>query len=449
MCILHKEISMRTASIPLFLLFAVFFACTNTGTATCAEGDESCKNSGGNNNNGESSGSGGEDNGELGSHAALPSNINAARVQEMYNTWISTYYITYDEDLAKGTFSDGFQNPQAVGTARIRAAYSPCPSNDGRCSCSEAIGYGMILTALMEDFGRFDKLLAFNKVFRYSSTALMQWDVRSFVDASGRSATDADIDIVAALLIAYKKSGEQRYLNDALEIGASIYEWEIESSSKLVLPAMYNDGLLTKKGIFYNISYFSLPALKMLAQYDKSRNWNAVLDANLAYMKRVQDAGDGLWPDWSDANGNPINPDNNSNEVISNVLGGGTFNSYESYYKEAPRIPWRIAWYYHWYGDERAKAMLNRGMEFLRSKGVSRSQDLKNFYSYKGGKEGSSEATVARWPSLCALGLGDSSNRDWMNACNERILGNFSPALSSYYANSLQIIYAMLFNGKF
>jgi len=420
-------------------VFAVFFfACSssNNNDSNCPEGTAE--------ENGECRGVIPSPNGD-GAYLALPN--NASSVQDMYNKWISTYYTTYEEDKAKGVFV--LTPDEAEGTARIKATYSGAP-NDGSNTASEAIGYGMILTSLMEDWTKFDKLFAYSKVWRYkidgNQTALMRWSINNFTSGNGGSATDADIDIMASLFIAYKKTNNSKYLEGALEIGASIWNYEVDASTRLVLPAANNEAM--GKGQLYNISYISLPALGMLKKYDTSRDWGAVLEKNINYMQQVQNAGDGLWPDWSDAGGAPANPNNGSSDNLT-ASDGSSLKSHETYYKEAVRIPWRIAWYYHWFGDPRAKAMLDKGMALLKNKGVSSSQDLKNFYSYTGGKEGKVEAGVSTWASLCALGLGNSANMDWVNACNSRATGFYNPSVTSYYPNSLHIIYSMLFNGKF
>jgi len=445
----------------LFIFIILLFACNNgdgdsTGSSSSSEPDEPSSSSSGNapttsssslnsnssssSNNSSNSGSGGDI--EIGSYAVLATNQNSSKIEEMYNKWINTYYITFEADDADPAFSPA----GAIGSARIKAAFDGY--NNGSRTCSEAIGYGMLATSLMEDWGRFNKLLAYSKAFRIKNTALMRWNIDGFTTASGGSATDADLDILASLFIAYRKTNNQSYLNDAIDIGASIYEWEVESNSKLILPAQYSDPLI-KNGIFHNISYFSLAALKTLAKYDKNRDWNAVLDANLSYMEKVQNAGDGLWPDWSDPSGVPKNPENGSSDALT-ASDGTKLNSYEAYYKESVRIPWRIAWYYHWYGDSRAKAMLDKGFSFLRSAGVNTSNDLKNFYSYTGGKQGSVTAGVQRWISLCTLGMGNSANQGWLNDCNERSFNTvYNTTLSSYYSSSLQLIYTMLFNGRF
>ncbi|MDR2581418.1 MAG: hypothetical protein LBC85_10565 [Fibromonadaceae bacterium] len=389
-----------------------------------------------------------------GKNAVLATNQNAGRIQEMYNAWLSMYYVTFEEEAAQGVFNPDNAPERVHGTARIKSAYGTCVN--GTCTVSEAIGYGMILTALMADWEKFDRLLAYSKAWRVSGTALMRWEMVNFRSGSGGSATDADIDIVAALFIAYQKTNNQSYKNDAIEIGASIYQHEVHETSKLILPAMKSENwgnasrppiINIGAGNLYNVSYMSLPAIKMLAEYDKERNWGAVLEANLAYMERVQNVGAGLWPDWSDANGAATDPNNTSNSILT-ASDGSRVNSWESYYKEGPRIPWRIAWYYHWYGDPRAKAMLDKGMDFLRSRGIEAPNQIGEFYSHDGLKS-SPHTNIMVWPSLCALGMGNSANQNWLNSCNDRILGGFNPQIRQYYPMSLQLIYAMLLNGNF
>ena len=437
------EISMNNKSVFGFSFVAALFlfACSETGGGNTPGGGSSSGSTGGGGGNSSNGNSQGE---TIGHHSVLPSNINEGKVRELYDSWMSTYYITFEDDpqISNPTLAaEG-----AEGTARIKSRYGSC-TTAGECTASEAIGYGMILSSLMEDWERFNKLLAYSKVFRIKGTALMTWDVADFRSGSGGSATDADIDILASLFIAYEKTKNQNYLNDALEIGASIHEFEVDGNTKLVLPAMKNERM--GNGTLYNISYISLAALKMLAIYDNERDWNSVLDTNISYMERVQNAGDGLWPDWSNANGAPANPDNGSSNQLT-ASDGTKLMSHEAYYKETPRIPWRIAWYYHWFGDERAKAMLDKGMDFLHGKGVSSYQDLKDFYSYTGGKQSSTNAGPIRYASLCALGMGSSQNSEWLNSCNERVLNSiFQPAIGDYYGNSLRLIYLMLFNGKF
>jgi hypothetical protein len=405
-----------------------------------------------------------------GPYGILASNIDLGKIRTMYDMWISIYYVEYENDDLKG----GNPKPEAAGTARIRAAYNN--SSDGSKTCSEAIGYGMILTSLMEDYEKLDKLFAYSKLFRYTGINLMRWDVTGFSQASsGGPATDADIDILAALIIAYRKTNNSKYLEEAIEIGKSLYEEAIGSTGLLLPGRSADNGLFIRGEHFYNISYMSLAPIKALAEYDKDggRDWNSILNNTLSYMENVQSKGKGLWPDWSSEDGNPINPCNGSNQcLLANGQTGtpgtqgrctrtnnecdGTLNSYESYYKETPRIPWRIAWYYRWYGDNKAKAMLDKGMDFMKEKGISESNlsSIREYYSYQDDRQGDrSNSRIIH--SLCALGMGSSSNQSWMNSCNDEVFKNYNNDdilnihVSNYYNKSLQLIYAMLFNGKF
>jgi hypothetical protein len=458
------------------LLLALFVFCLSLllGCAPENNNDENGGDPNSGNNPGTSSNSG--QGSATGKNAVMPTNQDQGRIREMYDKYMSVYYRTYEDDAPNITSTT--THPDAAGTARIMAAFNNV--NDGTRTCSEAMGYGMFLAAVMGDWDRFDKLHAYTKLFHFPETALMRWNILQFdyyissAKTTGGPATDADLDIAAALIIAHKKTGKQNYLDDAIAIANSIYEHEVHESSKLILPAMKNENwgqganrFRIGDGNLINISYISLPVLKEFAAHDSK--WNEVLEKNLSYMEKVQNNGH-LWPDWSDANGDPANPGNGTSDDFG-TIDGSAVRSHETYYKEAPRIPWRIAWYYHWYGDPRAKEMLNKGMEFLRSKftGADRLKDeLYNIYVYKTGATSSAKicnvttCQTERWASLCALGMGSSDNMSYLNTCNEWLKNNyeksplnepyggyFDPTLSSYYKSSLHLIYAMLFNGMF
>jgi endo-1,4-beta-D-glucanase Y len=397
--------------------------------------------------NGTSSPSGGN----LGSHLSLPS-VNAAKISDAYGKWIAKYYVTYEDEAASITENDKkTTQPTPEGSARIK--WNP-PAE----TVSEGIGYGMLLTALNGDRTRFDKLWKYSKVYRIGgldNISLMRWHVIGFTrNSDGGSASDADIDILASLLIMYVKTNEKAYLDDALAIGRSIWDWQRGTdgnNSGLLLPARNTEtwsGRSVKSTI--NVSYISLVAMKLLAIYDTEHDWNSVLEANIAYMQRVQNAGNGLWPDWSDLNGAPVNPGNNS---CTDVTASDNTKNITClvYNKESVRIPWRIAWYYHWFGDSRAKEMLDNAHAFVASKTSSNPNNIKSWYGYNDGKESGTAADLKMWVSLCATGLASSENSTWNEACNQKFLSNDIPSSGyvGYYSESLYMLYLMLFNGGF
>jgi len=91
--------------------------------------------------------------------------------------------------------------------------------------CSEGTGYAMLAAAMMADKVTFDGLwlfthdFAMNKVVRYrDGTNAPKYDWSVLPDwtnaAGGNSATDGDVDIALALMIAYKQWGEFMGIND-------------------------------------------------------------------------------------------------------------------------------------------------------------------------------------------------------------------------------------------
>jgi len=402
----------------LLCVLTLFFACTSPNN----------------------SGTSGQNPPKIGAHLVLPGNANRAAIASRYETWMQTYYITYEEDFANGTFSATAAKAGAEGSARIK-------HSTASKTVSEGIGYGMLLASLNGDKDRFDKLWKYNKLYRVSGTALMIWDITSFTrSTSGNSATDADIDIMASLFIANKKWGEQAYLDDALAIGKSIYEREL-SSGKLLLPAMNTEAL--GDGTKINISYISLAAIKLLSIYDTERDWNAVLEANISFMQRIQNAGLGLFPDWVDpTNDQPITPPNLGSGCSPITASNGTNTSTCLVYnKESVRIPWRVAWYYHWFGDPRAKEMLDKMYNFVSAKTNSNPDEIKVWYGYNTDIEASGIGSKKEWASLCATGLGSAEHSAWNTACNQKFLGD--DVGGGYFGDSLYMLYLILFNGGF
>jgi len=416
----------------LFFISIVFLACSS---------DDSSGNSDGSNPPGPS-GPVGEN---FGTNLALPSNANKSAIAAKYQAWMGFYYATYQDDVNNGLLEANRGEPGLEDAARIKWISS---GKAPRQTVSEGIGYGMLLSALNNDWSRFNALWKYHKAYRQTGTELMRWQVRSFEQVALQSnygiATDADIDVCASLFIAYKKTGNADYLNDAKAMGKSLWEQTL-GSNKLLLPA--DKAQTLGNGSVVNISYLSLAAIKLLAIYDTERDWSGVLDANIAYMQLVQNGGSGLWPDWSSPEGLPMNPGNNSCDRLI-AVDGSEAQSCLVYNKESIRIPWRIAWYFHWFGDTRAEQMLGKAFTFINGRVGSDLSGVKGWYGYDDGREGKDRGGVQYWASLCATGLGSAANSAWNSTCNADLLDRDLRG-DNYYSDSLYLLYTMLFNGGF
>ena len=369
-----------------------------------------------------------------------PSNKNAEGAKAFYDSWMGRYYVTFGEEVTNTSLISQSRLPLLEKSARIKFDQ---PEN----TVSEGIGYGMLVAVFQGDKTRYDALMNYYLAFRFApddKQYYMMWKITGFRTGHGSSASDADLDIAASLLIAHEKWGkpnnDNTYLQHAIEEASSMMAKEVNPESHLIVPADAGDMLSTGK--VYNISYFSLVAVKLFSMYDTERagKWEQVLESTIEYMKKVQEAGNGLWPDWCDINGTPTNPENGSST--------GDLNEYWGL--EGVRIPWRLVWYYSWFGDDRVKAMIKKAAEF--AVGITDGDIQKTIKRYKYQGEitttGVAVGSVAHKGAFCALGMIDSKYGDFLKSCNERLLNTALGSGTNYFEPSIQLLYLQLLNGN-
>lgn len=426
---------MKKFAIVSLLLSLALFGCSSDDPAPVAPANPD--NPGGGADN-----PGGGGTPSAGGQVYFPSNKNPDGATAFYNGWMGNYYVTFSEEVSPADevyYSDS-KLVYLRQSARIKF-------DQPAYTVSEGIGYGMLVAAFQGDKARYDALMNYYLAFRYGPDAgdyYMMWKITGFRTGLGSSASDADLDIAASLLVAHEKwgipNGDNTYLQHAIEEGSSIMAKEVNAETHLVVPA--NDGAMLSTGAVYNISYFSLVAFKLLAMYDTDRaaQWNQTLESSIEYMKKVQDAGNGLWPDWCDVNGTPTDPQNGSST--------GKLNDHWGL--EGVRIPWRLVWYYSWFGDDRVKAMIKKAAEF--AVGITNG-DIKmtlNRYKYQGEVQtsGVGGGSVAYQGAFCALGMIDEQYAGFLAGCNELLLGTPLSSGTNYFAPSIQLLYLQLLNGN-
>jgi endo-1,4-beta-D-glucanase Y len=399
-----------------------------------------------------------------GAYGILPKTANPSIITDnWYQVWKATYYKTYQEEAAlypvlAMDWPSVFGNYIAAGLYPARIVWDTssdsycvideCTNSYKKrgCTVSEGVGYGMLITLFAGDWAAFNSLWIYNRGYREYQGAgnLMPWRTGTYSfeslasAANSSSATDADLDIATSLVLAYYASGNQGYLDDALLVINSIWTEEI-SPSLLIYSG--NTPTWKKATSAYNLSYFSPVALKLFALVDKNHDWTGVLNTMYTYMQNVQAAGTGVFPDWTDANGTAIDPNN-----------GSAAKTYWTFNKEAVRIPWRIAWDYYWTQDPRAAQVLNTLNSFISTRSNGDPANLetsgKVMYSAVAGKEDvSSTSLMAHWHGAWCL-TGMAGNQNWLDACtsafNAREISGFS-----YFPHILMTMYGELLNGLF
>lgn len=263
---------------------------------------------------------------------------------------------------------------------------------NGEVCVSEAMGYGMIIVALMaqrdDPYSKqlFDRLYyyvkqhpsvidsenynkkSYKKKMELVDSALMSWKQTKKCDTTKEtSATDADLDIAYALLLAdaqWGSKGEINYLHESKIMLEDIMKREINPAHKTLMLGNsigvgdYGswDSCVIRTSDFMP-SHFREFGLKYTTQ-----DWAEILKKNYELYKMIQvefSPKYGLFPDFVDCgNGRLVKP---KKEL--------ELTKYDfSFYDNACRVPWRIGIDFILTGDLRAKNIIeniNDGMIFL------------------------------------------------------------------------------------
>lgn len=222
----------------------------------------------------------------------------------------------------------------------------------------EAVGFGMLLAAYANDKTTFDGIHRFYNAKRTAqANNMMAWNVTCDGIIDPGSATDGDVDVAFALIVASTLWGDE-YTDAAKEI------LEIVSSS--VIKTCTVDGKEVKilgpgySGIAWggcgemDIMYHTPAFFRIFAEVTGDNVWEEL--ANDTYI--TLDAGahptTGLVPDWQTATGTP---------------GPGTRVGHYGY--DACRAPWKLTLDYLWNGNTQSQTWAKKIAAWAANKGPS------------------------------------------------------------------------------
>ena len=217
---------------------------------------------------------------------------------------------------------------------------------------SEGTGYGMLMMVYFSDNttsyqSQFDKLWAFYKAGS-NEHGLMNWSFGGLnpYDNKANAATDAEMDVAAALIMASYQFGDEKYLDEARTLLKNVKQYEFEENGLHKPGDAWND----KK----NPSYIAPAYYRLFAEVDKDNAefWNTTaMEANYALLEaNSAEYSTGLFDNWSDASGKGL-------------------DKYYGY--DAARTPWRLAQDFCWFGESKAKTMLDKLGAWVSSKPAS------------------------------------------------------------------------------
>lgn len=346
----------------------------------------------------------------------LKSTTNAD-IQGVYEEWLKSYY-TECPDGQKARIK--WVDPAAAARG--------C-SESGNCTVSEGIGYGMLILVYMDNTQN-NNQAKFDKLFKYYNSyldnkGLMKWIVEGCNGAKqDGAATDAEMDVILALLMASKQWKSDTYLSAAKQLLSKVWDAEVDQGQKLLKPG-------SQFASPYNPSYFAVGALRIFQSVDPSHDWKGVADNSLALIRKNQNPTTGLMSDWCSAGGQPQEH-------------GGSGTGKFGY--DAARTPWRVALDYLWFGTASAKQVLDPINKWIIGKTTSVPGRIRAEYSQDGSTNVTNWTNALYMGALTIPGMTDPSLATWVQASLNPLM---NASGETYYNASWKILYQLTMSGNF
>ena len=324
----------------------------------------------------------------------------------------------------------------------------------GNLTVSEAHGYGMLIAVLMaghdpDAHAIFDGMYAY---FREHPTAthdrLMSWyQRRSCLDANGRdSATDGDLDIAYALLLADRQWGSCGAVDYAGEAAAMLAQ--LADGDFAPGPAPYpllGDWVSQDEPAYYaaaRTSDFMPGHLRAFATVDPTGPWQAAIDREYAVVAAIQSTyspATGLLPDFV------LDPAGVPAPAGPDFLEASTDGTY-SY--NACRSPCRLGVDYLVTGDSRAKTAVDRISNWFAAEAAGDPSTIGAGYALDGtpnpGTDYSSMAFVA---PLAVAAMAGGAGQAWLDALWNRVT-EVPVDAEGYYENTLKLLSLIALSGN-
>lgn len=316
---------------------------------------------------------------------------------------------------------------------------------------SEGQGYGMMITALMAGHDHQAKT-TFDGLYRYyvahpakKGQRLMGWAQNyQCKNTDNSSATDGDMDIAYALLLADKQWGSNgaiNYLQAARLLLGDIMKYEINPKTYTIL---LSNGAEYDSEDYYDTrtSDFMPSHFKAFAKATSDARWQKVTDNTyrlFADMVKRYSPEAGLVPDFIQhvRHPRPAEP----NYLEARYDGAYNYN--------ACRVPWRLAMDYLLYGDPRAKAMCDRINKWLRATTKDNPDNISAGYSLEG-----NDLPKRYFEALSFIGpfatsaTVDARNQQWLNHTWDYLIA-FKLKDYDYYDNSIKLLNMIVISGNY
>ncbi len=340
---------------------------------------------------------------------------------------------------------------QRCGSGRYVVATHTSSRN---LTVSEGHGYGMILAALMaghdpEARQIFDGMYAY---FRDHPTEanpnLMAWNqttsCRNAANAND-SASDGDLDIAFALLVADKQwgsCGAIDYRGAALAVLSDIKTATLDTSGQYVLLGNWVSGSDNTYYPSTRSSDFMPDHYRAFADAAADPSWLALRNATFNLVSNLQSNASpttGLLPDF--VRDPLISPTPAPANFLESPFDG-------AYNYNACRDPWRLATDFLMSGDSRAHAAVQKINTWVRSATSNSPNLIQSGYQLDGTPlPGSDYLSMAFVAPLGVGAMVDAGNQPWLDSLWDRI-NNTPITEAGYYENTLKLLAMVVMSGN-
>ncbi|XPV70532.1 MAG: glycosyl hydrolase family 8 [Halarcobacter sp.] len=328
---------------------------------------------------------------------------------------------------------------------------------DSTLSISEGHGYGMLITVMMAGFDP-DAQEIFNGMVYFfhdhpakSNPGLMAWNQLRTCENAGEdvggdnSATDGDLDIAYALLLADSKwgsTGDINYKDEADKVISAIKQLEIDPINQFVRIGDWVDRVddgqysQTTRSSDFMVSHF-----KAFADSSEDNSWYLVRDQTYLIINHIRDSfsqNTSLIPDFI------VDVSDNPRPAEANFIEGESDGEYSW---NAVRYPWRIALDYILYNEQRAYDALVPINDWIKKASGGDPKNIADTYTLDGKHSEESGFDSMAFVSMFAVAATiDKSNQEWLDDLwldiNQKSINE-----EDYYGNTLKLLSMITITG--
>lgn len=357
-------------------------------------------------------------------------------------------------DRETAAFYDVWKRKRIVAAKTAGELYVAFDSGKGESdreavSVSEGHGYGMIVTVLMAGHDpaareQFDGLLRFCKGHPSANNPrLMSWRQRRKDAKPEDSASDGDLDIAYALLLADRQWGSQgaiNYLSEAKQMLDAIMQSDV---NREIWTVKLGDSINRDDSSYYDTRSSDLMPnhFRVFARATGRHEWNAILDKSYAIMSAMQTAHSpetGLIPDFVchvQKAPVPAKP-----KYLESKHDG-------SYSYNACRLPFRVSLDFLVSGEPRSREVLGKINRWVRQKTGGDPTKIASGYTLDGKEISKDHQQMCFVAPLAVSAMIDAGDQAWLDALTTLVV-NSSRDDTGYYDSTIKLLSLIALSGN-